>query len=212
MGLAISVGLLADLLENDLEGAEWVREELEKINSALRKHGLPEHTEPETLPTSPYRGQILSFPYSYLHRLRRALAYARQAPEEFAQIDRTREPDEDPLIDDELSVYMDSHIICHSDCEGYYVPIDFADVIYGETDDDIPGGMLGSSYRVLDELVQTAPVLDIRLTDGRLSDDEARSLAGEQDGHPYEIERIVWFSFYEAARLSIEYKVVIAFG
>lgn len=212
MGLAISVGLLADLLENDPEGAEWVRRDMKKLNRELKRHKLPAHTEPEVLPTFSDRRQICGFPYSYLHHLRRAIAYARQAPQEFAGIDRTKESTEDDRYDRELSVMMDSHVICHSDCEGYYVPIDFEEVIYGKTDDDIPGGMLGSSYRVMDELMQTAPLLDIRLTDGQLSDDEARSLACDQDGHPYEIERIVWFTLYEAARLSIEHKTAIAFG
>src|SRR3569833_2181725 len=41
-----------------------------------------------------------------------------------------------------------AHLIHHSDCEGYYVPVDFEQVL---TDERLPGGYLGSSMRLLTE-------------------------------------------------------------
>jgi hypothetical protein len=46
MGLAITVGVLSDLLENDAEGAEWMEEELETVNVLLAANNLPAHVEP----------------------------------------------------------------------------------------------------------------------------------------------------------------------
>jgi hypothetical protein len=105
---------------------------------------------------------------------------------------------------------MDSHIICHSDVEGFYVPIDFRDPIY---DDRIWGEWLGSSQRALAELVLAAPLLGIPLRKGRLSDKAARLIAEEEDdAHPCWRERRVWLKFFEAARLSVEYGTAISFG
>ena len=40
---------------------------------------------------------------------------------------------------------FDSHLLCHSDCEGFYLPIDFADVIVDAKNQmRIAGGLLGS--------------------------------------------------------------------
>ena len=127
MGLSLTVGELAWHLgpDGDPEGLEWLRDNLQKLNALLRKNSLPEHREPEAMPEIDRRGALHSFPYSCTHHLRRAVAYARRAPEKFAKIDREQEPSKDPYIDRELSVQMDCHLICHSDCEGFYVPIDF---------------------------------------------------------------------------------------
>lgn len=214
MGLALSVGELAWHLgpDGDPEGLVWLRRNLDRLNALLRKNGLPEHHEPEVLPKIDRRGAMHSFPYSYTHHLRRAVAYARRAPEKFAQIDRDQEPSKDPYIDRELSVWMDSHLICHSDGEGFYVPIDFPEPLYAEAEFSITGDIVGSSQRLLAELIQAAPLLEIHLEEhGRLSDEEAANLR-DLDSHRYGLERLVWFAYYEAARASVEYKTVISFG
>ncbi|MEO2092228.1 MAG: hypothetical protein ABGY75_22465, partial [Gemmataceae bacterium] len=214
VGLALSVGELAWHLgpNGDPEGLVWLREELRKLNVLLRKNGLPEHHEPEVLPEIDRRGAWHSFPYSCTHHLRRAVAYARNAPDEFATIDREQEPSKDPYIDRELSVRMDCHLICHDDGSGFYVPIDFPEPLYADDVEELAGVILGSSQRLLAELIQAAPLLEIQLDmNGWLSDAEAANLRDE-DSHRYGLERQVWFAFYEAARASVEYKTVITFG
>lgn len=198
--------------DGDPEGLVWLREELERLNALLRRNGLPEHHEPEVLPIIDRRGALHSFPYSYTHHLRRAVAYARRAPEKFAQIDRDQEPSTDPHIDRELSVWMDSHLICHSDGEGFYVPIDFPEPLYAEAEFPIAGDIVGSSQRLLAELIQAAPLLEIVLSEqGSLSDAEAAKLRDE-GSHQYGLERLVWYAFYEAASASVNYNTVISFG
>jgi hypothetical protein len=211
MGLAISVGILADVLENDPEDADWVREELEQVNLVLSERGLPAHVEPESLPSLNTRDAMDSFPYSFLHYLRRFYAHVKA--------DSSWQPtpileNQDPIDDDpfykEFEIDCNSHLLCHSDAEGYYVPIDFDEVII---DERIPGEMLGSSVRLMDELIEVAPFLNIPLTNGYLTDENAEFLAQEEeDSSPFWIERLVWFALYENARLSLEHKTAIHFG
>src|SRR5262245_8268855 len=103
MGLEVSVGVLA-CDEPDPEGVEWLRRGFRQVKRVLAAHGLPPHEEPESLPDIPYRGQLLGFPYSWLHYLRRAVAFARQAPEEFCPLPEGANPADDERIDRELSV------------------------------------------------------------------------------------------------------------
>ena len=71
MGLAIGVGVLADLIENDPEGADWLRDSIESMNGVLGREGFSQHVEPEKVPPAGF-SSIGSFPYSFLHYLRRA--------------------------------------------------------------------------------------------------------------------------------------------
>src|SRR5262245_22519074 len=103
MGLAIEVGVLAEQVEHDPEGAEWVAEELEKINGALRAAGLPTHTEPRTLPALKSRCSTVCFPYSFLHHLRRVVARSLNDPGWRATPPvEGEDPAADPVVDREL--------------------------------------------------------------------------------------------------------------
>jgi hypothetical protein len=53
-------------------------------------------------------------------------------------------PAQDKAIDDQSSM-LSSHLPCHSDCEGYYVPIDFGEPLFADEDAFAGAGMLGSS-------------------------------------------------------------------
>jgi hypothetical protein len=210
MGLAISVGYLSDLERNDAEGAEWFRQSLEKLNAILEQNGLKPHLEPRFSGPIPPRADCSSFPYSFLHYLRRVYAHVVQDPNWRAEpLGNGRDPTEDAVLDEEYYMFS-SHLLNHSDAEGYYVPQDFADVIF---DDALPGGMLGSSQQLLRELVRVAPALNITLEGNELADDEARRInsVGESDEGLYR-EYIVWLALYEAAHASIKHNTLIVFG
>jgi hypothetical protein len=163
MGLGIGVGSLAECVAiNDTEGIDVFRGAFAQINQVLAEKGLPLHHEPESLLPIHTRARPGSLGYTWLPYFARAIAYARQAPTEFTPVGR-EDPAADRRLDRERSVAMDSHIICHSDCEGFYVPIDFRHPIY---DDRIWGEVLGSSQRALAELVLAAPLLGIPLRKG----------------------------------------------
>jgi hypothetical protein len=207
MGLAVAVGTLADLLENDPEGAEWLRGEFEAVNAVLARHNLPPHHEPERLDVSLFEQShaCSSFPYSFLHYLRRA----------YAHMDEGRPiPDEDELtaahesVIEDASTMFSSHLLCHSDCEGMYVPIDFAEPIF---DDEIPTGMLGSSQGLLREVLAVAPHIGVTLVDGRPTPACEAELQEIEDSGPFWRERVVWYALWEAATQSIAHRTAIVF-
>ncbi|WP_252867196.1 hypothetical protein [Janthinobacterium lividum] len=213
MGLAISVGALADLQEEDPEGAQWLVTALEEANLLLQKAGLPQHSEPATLPQLDSRVMLDSFPYSFLHTLRRAYAHARlDAQWRATPLADGEDATEDPVLDAAQDDF-DSHLICHSDCEGFYFPLVFEEVIFADEEHALLGGMLGSSYSLRAELVTVAPALGIFLLGDELSDEEAARINARIDAEDgLERELVAWLATYEACRLSIEYKTAIVFN
>ena len=210
MGLNITVGILADLAENDPEAIEELMPDFEIIIRLLRLNNLPEHREPTQLPMLNDRSGASSFPYSFLHRLRRFYAKLIARPVELPEpLTENESPAHDPILDEVGSAKH--HLLWHSDCEGYYIPVDFPEVLTGE---GIAGAGIGSSVRLLGELTQIANPLGIALKNGKLSDTDAASIAeaDEVNGGPFWIERLVWLTLYEASRLSIEHRAAIHFG
>ena len=78
---------------------------------------------------------------------------------------------------------------------------------------EVPGGIVGSSQRLLAELVLVAPALGIMLRGGQLSDAEADridGLASSEEGLHRELSS--WLALFEAARLSVENKTAVVFS
>jgi hypothetical protein len=211
MGLSISVGNLAWCIAEGLEEeTEIARADIHEINRVLADNKLPAHVEPETLPPFHDRCRGVGLPYSMIHHLRRAVAYARQAPKEFVPPIKG-DPTQDPRVDRELSVFFDSHLICHSDGDGFYVPIDFPEPLYDL--DAKPGiGTVGSSQAAMRELVLVAPLLGIQLENGALSDEMAEEINDDPSDHPLRTERYVWLKLFERFRFSIETGAAVTFG
>ena len=204
MGLGISVGFLADQIVHDPEGAEWVRKELEKLNVVLVENQLAAHKEPETLPELRFRG-CQGFPYSFLHYLRRAYAFQAEGK---PIPDGELNAEHDRVIEDAGSM-LDSHLLCHSDAEGFYVPQDFMDPIF---DDALPGAMLGSTQRLKLELQKVAPAIGIELSECEPSEATLEVLAEIEDEGAHYREKIVWLALWEACEASLEHNTLIVFG
>jgi hypothetical protein len=204
MGLALNLG--------GSELREHFDDDLALINEILQENGLPPHREPDLPPRVRMRAAVTTVSYSNLHYLRRLQAHVLQQGAEDPSWRPTpcsdEEPWKDPAVDEELCVYLRSHLILHADSEGYYVPVDFNDVLYGA-----PGGdMLGSSQRLLAEMRQLAPYLDIRLdAGGNLPDAEAQRLNRHDERDPFWREKMMWLLVFEAARLSVEFGTVVVF-
>lgn len=205
MGLAIGVGVLADLLHNDAEGAGFLRKRIEKLNTLLVAKGLKPHEEPEKLPYFVTRS-VRSFPYGFLHYLRRAYACAiEDVPLRQGEMTKA---DQDFIMEATLNV-MDSHLLSHSDCEGFYIPQAFTDPL---CDNTLPGGFAGSCQQLIKELVRVAPLLKIRCDGETLPKSEAEKLASVEDnGEPLWREKMVWFSLFEAAKFSIARNTLLVF-
>ena len=194
MGLAIEVGVLADLVEHDPEGAAWFREELATMNLVLQRNGIESHREPESLLPIEMNG-VDSFPYSFVHYLRRAYALKRSGQEVTPMSDPEMSREDSGVVES-ITMLMDSHLLCHSDAEGLYVPIHFSRPIM---DEEITGGMLLES-RLLEELVEVAPLIDVSLEAGRLTDVQLALLVpAANEGHRFERERTVWLALFEVA-------------
>jgi hypothetical protein len=212
MGLGLSTNHLADLVVHDAEGAGWFCGQLEIVNQLLEQNGLPRHVEPETFGPVRPRRHVGSFPYSFLHYLRRAFARLRKYPDQpLEPVGKGEDPADDPAVEDAGSLF-DSHLLCHSDAEGFYVPIAFDEVIFDLEKRGLAGAMLGSSVKLMHELSEVAPALGITLVGGTLPDAEAARLAAEDsDVVPFGIERLVWLALHETARVSIAGKTLLVF-
>ncbi|HRI71041.1 MAG TPA: hypothetical protein PK156_42710, partial [Polyangium sp.] len=169
MGLNIVIGALAGTIGVDDEGEEMLRQDFSQINAVLREHGLPEHKEPESLPPYEWRAKLHGLGYSWIHYLRRIQAHLDEDPNwKPTPVDQDG-LEEDTTADDVLgSCNMNLHLLWHSDCEGYYLPCDFRHVLMDVDEERIRGVMLGSSVRLMAELVALAPHLGITLPEGKL--------------------------------------------
>ncbi|MCA9637810.1 MAG: hypothetical protein KC420_17405 [Myxococcales bacterium] len=210
MGLAITVGMLASVAGDD-EGVAYYRRQFTALAGALEAAGVVGYDEPERVARGLQRPHVSSFPYSFLHYLRRA--YARvKAGMEVTPVDAAGLAADDGLVEDEAMMFS-SHLLCHSDAEGYYVPVDFSEPLFLEDPAVSGGGMIGSSQRLLGELREIAPALGIALAaDGSLADDEAARLAEVDDGAPLFREHIVWLTLHEACRASVASGAAIVFN
>jgi hypothetical protein len=170
MGLALEVGILAGLRENDEEGYHYFRSQLKALNSHLQHAKLPTHTEPENCDV----WSCEMYGYSGLHYLRRLAAHldsTGQLPEP-GDDDASRDPFLEKYyqqfdgVKASFTKQLDfkrgfDHLIVHSDAEGFYLPIDFPTVLYPASELGIAGGMVGSSHRLLKECQRIAEQLEI---------------------------------------------------
>ena len=213
MGLSISVGLLADLYHNDTEGFAYHRDAFGQLTRALAAEGI-DWREPETGSGPAAHPYSAGFPYGHLTRLRRVyvLDQAGEPITPAAQIGTSRYERDLQRITDE-TMMLASHLLCHADDSGYYLPLDFADPLFLPAQPALEGGgMVGSCPRLLRELGGIAPALGIRLEGdgdgagddgGRLTDAEAARLAAGPRDDPFEPEKSAWLELYRSCAASI---------
>ena len=142
------------------------------------------------------RAACTAFGYSTVHFLRRAYALTK-AGRPVTPVSAIPDMERDNDVVDAESTMFESHLLCHSDSDGFYVPVDFAHP-------EVAGGQLvGSSQRLLAELRFCAEPLGIRLAeDGTLPDAEADRVNALDT--PHEHEWLAWIALHEACLLSIE--------
>jgi hypothetical protein len=181
MSLSISVGVLVE--QFDEEYHDEVKDEFEAINAALRAAGLPEHHEPEHAQGgAPWDWHIGSC--SCLHGLRRVAAHLalRHALPEPSLEEPTNDPVLRQYYDttrtetrsaqpsnlqpgiplgvpagsfNVTSPRPFSHLMDHTDYDGCYLPIPFAEVLV------VSDGWIGSSYALRDECRELAGQLGL---------------------------------------------------
>ncbi|WP_369776513.1 hypothetical protein [Streptomyces sp. R33] len=178
------------------------QERFDLLSRALAVEGIvwqePALDEPSHL-------RFISFPTSHLHHLRRVFALAARG-ESVTPASATSaeqyERDEDKVFDE--STIMSSHLLCHSDSAGFYVPVDFDDPLFLPAEKQVEGGgMVGSSQQLLAELCGFASAIGVRLDrDRHLSDEESARLDTASDDL-FHTERSAWHQLYQVCRTSI---------
>ncbi|PBC75695.1 hypothetical protein BX265_0370 [Streptomyces sp. TLI_235] len=192
MGLSITVGLLDDLDRHDPEGAAHHARELDLLAEALQAKGIAWR---EPAPAGTGRAACAGgFPYSHLHHLRRAFVlHRRGAAVTPAATTDPEQYDLDCGEVEEETLMFSSHLLCHSDCAGYYVPADFADPLFLPADAPVAGGgIVGSTSGLLAELRRLAPAIGID------PDDPAEPARDDR----YEAEAFAWHLLHRACRES----------
>ncbi|MCK7611494.1 hypothetical protein [Roseibium sediminicola] len=180
MGMGVVVGVLADLLENDEEGADWVRRDFEAVNMALKMSGNQAHREPEKCDV----WYADAFGYNELQALRevaglvwKGVAIPRdklitgyeETPAADALFDAasvllgTNGQAVDPESAEKLRAIPFLHLMMHSDSEGFYVPVDFSfPIVPAEIDEETASiWPLGSVRRLRCEIDQLIECLEI---------------------------------------------------
>jgi hypothetical protein len=225
MGLTVSVGLGTVLREEgDDEFLERLERHLEVINELLESFGLPPHREPPDLDA----GQTLSlamYGYSGLHYLRRLAAHL--ALEEELPPPGDEEAAQDPVLQEYYQFFDESfaegkaagipfqHLIIHSDADGYYLPVEFDDVLVADPSLEIPGDAVGSSHRLLAECLELARRLE--LPDDLDVESEAVSAAletqgeGESGWRRYAVESYTCLALIKACRASVATGAAVVF-
>jgi hypothetical protein len=173
--LALEVGILADLKDNDPDGFEYHAGAISRVNTFLASRGLRQHSEPASCEV--WSGEMLG--YSGLHDLRRLAAHVDSKgglPEPstgdssedetlaayFASVEGKRPPLISRLLRSGPSFRRGfDHLIVHSDAEGYYLPFEVDEVLFPPEASQIPGGMVGSAPKLLAELNRLAELLEI---------------------------------------------------
>ncbi|MGW0129881.1 hypothetical protein [Streptomyces sp. NPDC003299] len=215
MGLNLVVGVLSDA---DDAAAEMFRADFEAIGDVLERAGAPRWAEPERVEAEDAEFEMWG--YSGLHTLRRLavhLAADGRLPEPLTVLETGRAT-ADPLLS---QVYQTlpgdppgpfDHLVHHSDCEGYYVPVDFPQVI---VDPKARGGCLGSSVRLLAETRRLAEALglpeDLDPHSEEVFEASDADEPADEGWQRYGVESYVCLQLLRAAKLSIATGAAIAF-
>jgi hypothetical protein len=224
LGLSVEVGYLADMLENDEDGAQWFRESMSRLNGFLVSQGLQAHREPEACPVSSYD----MCGYHGVHYLRRIAVHldlrgslpppGNDDASEDAVLENYLKLAEGPGL---LGRFLRrpskprtfDHLILHSDAEGYYLPQDFASVVSPPASLKIPGGMVGSSYRLREECRRLATALKIDLGEDHdlEANWEAIKAQLEEANERYAVESLICVNLHQACEHSIRHGAAIVF-
>lgn len=216
MDLKITVGILTRIKnKGDYQGFKYLQSVFSAINQALANEELPTYREPANLK----RTWSVKLKCSYIHYLRRLAAH-------ISLRNSLPEPSlDDPAADPCYREYLETmgltamkwrfdHLFFHSDCNGFYLPVDFEDVLFPELGLNIPGDMVGSSYRLRDEChrisERLALPLDLRLTPEEFQDGPMRNNS-DHLWKKFPVESYVCFILYWASIISIATGAAIVF-
>ena len=164
--MSIHVALVAEML--DRHTLAPVAGQLEAANAMLMDAGHASHEEPAegSLDCSDERCALRTIDPVWLECLQRFRAHMIYAPDctpKPMPASCDAEPHDDGVLDQVLERPggCRSHLLCHAP-EGIFVPVAFGEPMY-DVHNSVPGGWLGSSQMLLEEMVAISPLLGINL-------------------------------------------------
>ncbi len=216
MGLSLCVGVMADLDPEDDEAAPYWNGIFGNLNQVLREDGLPAHVEPVEAADLPWSRDM--FGYSSLHWLRRVAAHlwVKKALPPPGDDSAAEDPVLTRLYGQEPTPTGPGfeHLIHHGDAEGLYVPIDFEHVLFCD-EAQVPGGMIGSTQRLQNELQRLARALEVPLHFDSDDDEVAEAASARARTGPrwkqYGVESHALLALWNACELSLGRKAAIVF-
>jgi hypothetical protein len=227
LGLALCVGVPSEIRESDPEYVAYFEQQVEVINGVLESFGLPPHREPfDVEDERTFECDMIGF--SGLHYLRRVAAHLALGKELPPPGDDGAASD--PVLSDYYRIFDANfargessgipfqHLIVHGDAEGYYLPVEFDDVIIPDASLEIAGGMLGSSHALLRECRELAQTLelpeDLSLEDERVwqAVDKQGEREGEAKWEEYGVESYTCLALIKACEASVETGAAVVFA
>lgn len=217
MGLSISVGLVSRLrAEGDDEALEYFGRQFEIINELLESFGLPPHREPDEPAADDFF--TVAIYGDGLHYLRRVAAHL-ALEEELPPPGDEEEAADDPLLREYYQLYDESladgkaalmsfqHLIIHSDTEGFYLPVEFDEVLHLDPSLEVAGDNVGSSHRLLAECLELARALelpdDLDPESEEVWEAADRQGEGEEKWRRYGVESQACLALIRACRASV---------
>lgn len=211
MSTTMHVGWLNEMRRCDREGYEIAKKHFAAINRALRLAGVAEYQEPELLPGYPWWTQLS--PSNGIAFLQRFAAYVTEGGPKKWPVPGDPMTMVNPLQDEMweeastlLGMHPFQHLSLHDPQWGYWVPVDFPDVIFPAESLRV-GNQLGSSARLKVECEALAEILELPLD----TDLESEEIGGG-DFHwnrnkprwkKYEVESGVLLALHRACRESL---------
>jgi hypothetical protein len=182
MALSLETGILSDLKSEDVEGYNYFKDQFDKLYEVLKTHEIKsDFKEPEDLDQEEV-WSCQMYGYSGLHYLRILAAHIWDEKKVIKP--GNEESDEDEAVEKYSEYFLKEessidvlfskiginrnkrklkfdHLLIHSDAEGFYIPVDFDEVIFN---DEIAGGMVGSTFKLKAELEVLAEWLELDFT------------------------------------------------
>ena len=240
MGLDIGVGLFS-MWKREIDPEEFANISVlyDDLSEVLVAAGQPPHREPEISDDQLYEAEMWG--YGGLHQVRRLAAYHAVRGRLPNPAERLTEASKDPVVEalNQLHLAYDAadkrvgwlnnllgrgktrpkfqHLLWHSDCEGFYVPQAFEDVIFDQAQPQRPGlgGMVGATPMLLSECRELAALINLPADIDRESEELWRvAETPPTEGamwRQFGVESLCLAQLIRGCEISIQYGAVLAF-